>query len=294
MTGIAYARLSENEAPAFAALTFPAYRPFLSPLAPEVMAIAAWSDGEPAALALALLDEQARHAELCSLFVRAPFRRRSLGATVLSRLEDALKDAGFQVIEGTYMTGKPSIPVLEHLLSRQAWEPPDRRMLVLRARYETMSRAPWVEKANLPVGFAIGRWDEITPAERDALFQSQAETPWVAPDLWPFDFEEGSHAPTSVVLRRDGAVVGWLLTHLIGDVLRYTCSYVHPDLQRRARILPLYAEVMHRAHALGIEKGMWTVPTHHPAMLAFAMRWMAPYAEACDETRGTRKVLTLL
>lgn len=279
------------EAWAFSALTFPVLRSLLLPLSPEAVAIAAWVDGEPAGLALAVHDRESDRAELCSLFVRQAYRGRGLAGGLLDRLDDALQAAGVRELVAVYMTGKPSIPVLEHLLAQRGWEAPERRMLVLRASYDTMARAPWVAKAGLDDSFSICAWGEVTPDEREALRRSQAETSWIAPDLIPFDFEEGCHAPTSVALRREGEVVGWLITHLIGGVLRYTCSYVHPTLQRRGRILPLYAEVMRRAHEMGIDQGMWTVPVHHPAMAAFAERWMAPYADACDETRGTRKGL---
>ncbi|MOA47145.1 hypothetical protein D3C78_1697530 [compost metagenome] len=122
------------------------------------------------------------------------------------------------------MTGKPSIPVLEHVLARRGWEAPERRMLVLRAHYDRMSQAPWVAKAGLGGGFEIGRWDEVTPLEREDLLRRHEASPWIAPDLIPFDFEEEAQAPTSVVQRQDGKVVGWLITHLFGVVLRYTCS----------------------------------------------------------------------
>lgn len=292
MAGVSYHRLTPDEGQEFAALTFPAYRSWLSSGGPGGLAIAARVDGEPAGLALAVRDEGGEQAEFCSIFVRQAYRRRGLASGLLERLEAALQAEGAQEVHGVYMTGKPSIPVLEQLLARRGWDAPERRMLVLRAHYDRMSRAPWVAKAGLGDGFEIGRWDEVTPSEREDLLRRHEESPWIAPDLIPFDFEADAHAPTSVVLRQDGKVVGWLITHLFGDVLRYTCSYVHPDLQRRARILPLYAEVMRRAHAQGISQGMWTVPVQHPAMLAFAQRWMAPYAEACDETRGTRKRLT--
>lgn len=291
MSAVAYGRLAASEGLEFAGLTFPAFRAGLVSLEPEVLAIAARVDGLPAGLALAVRDATGEHAELCSLFVRPAYRRRGLAAGLLERLEAALQAEGTQEVHGVYMTGKPSIPVLEHLLALRGWDAPERRMLVVRARYDQMSRASWVAKATLGDCFEIGRWDEVTPLEREDLKRSQEASPWIAPDLLPFDFEVDAHAPTSVVLRHHGKVVGWLITHLFEDVLRYTCSYVHPDLQRRARILPLYAEVMRRAHAMGIDRGMWTVPVQHPAMMAFAQRWMAPYAEACDETRGTGKRL---
>ncbi|MNK68918.1 Acetyltransferase (GNAT) family protein [compost metagenome] len=291
MAGVTYRRLMPAEGPFFAALTFPAYRSWLSSGEPALLAIAVQVDNEPAGLALAVREPAGEQAELCSIFVRQAYRRRGLSAGLLERLEAALREEGAHEVHGVYMTGKPSTPVLEHLLATRGWDAPERRMLVLRAHYDRMSRAPWVAKASLGDGLTLDRWDALTSCERAELRRSQEASPWIAPDLIPFDFEENSYAPASLVLRRGGKVVGWLITHRFGDVLRYTCSYVHPELQRRARILPLYAEVMRRAHAQGISQGIWTIPVQHPAMMAFAQRWMAPYAEACDETRGTRKRL---
>ncbi|HEY9897740.1 MAG TPA: GNAT family N-acetyltransferase [Pantanalinema sp.] len=293
MSGVEYARLGPAPAPAYSGLTFPAFRPLLAPLAPEAVAIAAQVEGIPAGLALAVRDERGEHAELCSLYVPRAHRGRGIASSLLERLEEALSGAGVREVTGVYLTGKPSIPALEHLLVRGGWEAPESRMLVVRAHYDAMARAPWVQRASLADGFAVGAWGEVSASEREGILRSQAETAWIAPDLVPFDFEEGCHGPTSVALRHRGEVVGWLITHLLDDVLRYTCSYVHPALQRRARILPLYVEVMRRAYGLGIAQGMWTVPAHHPAMAAFATRWMAPYADFFGETRGVRKRLTL-
>ena len=107
----------------------------------------------------------------------------------------------------------------------------------------------------------------------------------------PFDFLSEHHEATSLALRKDGKVRGWLINHLVGDTLRYTCSFVHPTLQRKGRVFVLYSEAMRRMQRLGIDKGMWTVPTQHPGMQAFARRWMMPYSDSFTESRESVKLL---
>ena len=61
-------------------------------------------------------------------------------------------------------------------------------------------------------------------------------------------------------------------------------------MQRRGRLLALYAAAGERALADGFKRGSWTVPLHHEAKAAFARRWMARVAR-CRETRGSAKLL---
>lgn len=112
----------------------------------------------------------------------------------------------------------------------------------------------------------------------------------MATDLVPFDYAAGCDPHTSLGLRYRGEVVGWVITHVIGgDTLRFTCSYLHPDLQKMGRLIPVYESAIRRSEEQGITKGSWTVPYHHPRMVAFVTRWIAPYADSVGQTRSVTK-----
>ena len=74
-------------------------------------------------------------------------------------------------------------------------------------------------------------------------------------------------------------------------VLRFTCGFVHRDLQRMARILLLVNEAVERAPEIGMSQAMWTIPLAHESMVRFAQRWMQPYSTFFGETRGVGKRL---
>jgi len=91
------------------------------------------------------------------------------------------------------------------------------------------------------------------------------------------------------VLLVQGVARGWVINHAVDGVLRFTCSFVHRDLQRMGRVLLLYNEAVARARGLGFSEGMWTIPMQHHGMARFARRWMQPYSTFFGETRGSRK-----
>lgn len=286
----AAAPLAPGEAAAFMPLTFPSYRARLAEPEAGDVAIALRLDGAPVGLALGARSGSA--AEALSLFVAPDARGQGLAGALLARLEQELASAGARRIEATYTAGKPTTPALERVLSRAGWSPPAARMLRVKARNETMWGAGWVGLGALAAGDAIVPWRDVSSSERRALAEEQARTGWIPADLSPFEHEAGHLAEASVALRREGAIAGWVITHRLDErTLRYTCSYMHPALQRRGRLLPLYEAVMRRAGALGLERGIWTVPLHHAGMAAFVRRWMAPFADELSETRGSWKPL---
>lgn len=60
------------------------------------------------------------------------------------------------------------------------------------------------------------------------------------PDPLPFDHEAHCEPHTSLALKANDRVIGWTISHRVGGVLRYTCSFMHPRWQRRGHILLLY------------------------------------------------------
>src|SRR5262249_40912938 len=142
----------------------------------------------------------------------------------------------------------------------------------------------------LPPGMDIVAWKDVTEAEREEIRRSHAEKPWIAPDLIPFDHEENYDVATSIALRQNGKVVGWVINHqMTQKMVRFTCSFVRMDLQRMGRIVWLYVDSVRRAGENGYYEAMWTVPLKHPRTVAFTRRWMAPYSTFFGETRGVEK-----
>ena len=299
--------LEAGDGDPYAAMTFPAYRHLLAGVpaprhldaanAPPVqpLAIALTVENEPSGLALAELPlEGDTEPELLSLWVTPQLRGRGLGLLLTAAVEQAVAQRGFGRLHAVYTTGKPSTPAVERIFTRRGWSQPSLRTVLVRFTVEDLERIPWM-RLGIRRGFEALPWAEVTPEEKAALKASDAATGWIAPDLRPWDFDaEGYEPVTSLALRHRGAIVGWVINHVIGPgFLRYTCSFVHPDLGRRGLLITLYAESLRRMRRTSFTKGTLVAPAHHPAMVAFVRRRCAPYVSMTAETRGTFKILHL-
>jgi GNAT superfamily N-acetyltransferase len=230
------------------------------------------------------------HPELLSLFVAPKARRQGLGSKLVDEFEQAVAAAGFTRIEIVYMSGAPEIESLERILARHGWSEPTPRMLVLRGSLSTFVTAPWYGKYRLGSGLSLFSWSEVTPEDITRLQESQAAGPWIPEDLLPWRHRNTDES--SVGIRGNEGVVGWVINHRVGDdLVRFTCSFIRRDLARRGRIVPAYSEAVRRAVEAGYKRIMFTVPMRHANMVEFGRRWCAPYLEFQGETRGASKDL---
>ncbi|MEO6324712.1 MAG: GNAT family N-acetyltransferase [Thermoanaerobaculia bacterium] len=305
-TPVRFWRLSGEEAGAFSALTFPAYRHLLAleraprhvgmallkPVLP--VACGAFLGDVPVGLALAEIpDDPAEGAELLSLFVQEPFRGTGIATSLLDLLSNELSSLGIPRVHAVYMTGQPSQPALERVLSLCGWSKPVPRMLSVRITLEKLRRTDWYGRYRLDPQLEIFPWASLTRAERDVLLASQRESGWIAPNLEPWKHDADGFEPVSSVgVRYRGVVVGWVINHAVSEkVVRFTCSFIRKDFGRRGKLVPVYTESIRRLLATDFESCTFTVPLQHRGMAAFTLRWIGALASFTGETRGTEKSL---
>ena len=277
----------------YANLTFRHYAKRLTLEHPrwEPLVVAASLDGAPVGLGLAQPEAGTNWAELLSLSVAEKLRGQGVATELLRRVEAACLARGIDTLYGHYMSGEDSTAAVERVLEKRAFSVPVPRMLAVRCSLESISHAPWIKRYKLPPHFEILPWTELSEAERAQIRQSNAAAPWIPDDLLPFSFEADIEPVTSLALRVRGEIRGWVINHLVEGMLRFTCSYMHPEQQRLGRILLLYNEAVRRSPSINVSVGMWTVPFEHAGMVAFARRWMQPYSIFFGETRGVQKKL---
>ena len=290
-----------------AGMTFPAFRHLLrlapgprhlgKSTAPPVQPVAVTATAGDRVVGLALaempVDNPKGASELLSVVVTKPLRGQGLGSALLNRLEREMGAAGCRFVGATYMTGTSSYEIVEKMLRSARWQPPSTRMYTLRATAEEAMALPWFKRHRLREGFSLFPWAELGADELAEMKRSQAESPWIAPDLQPWDHDRDGFEPkTSVGIRYDGRVVGWVINHLIAkDTVRFTCSYLRKDLSRFGRIIPAYIESITRLSQTDMKWLSFTVPVHHKGMAKFVSKRCAPGVSFFAETRGTAKLL---
>lgn len=310
--------LRPADAPAFAGLTFPAFRHLLGlqpyvnalqdPTQPDSevprtpFAFGALAGGAPAGLVLGSIPhdsrrerDRLRNPELLSLFVGAAHRRQGLAGALLEAAESHLRERGERFVHGIYMTGQPSIAVLERMLAARGWSPPAFRFASARFTQAKLCQAEWLRRLPKIKGYEMLPWHELREDEtRQARARHQAQ-PWIPDSLrfWLFSPEMADRA-TSLGIRYKGELVGWVLNHPYRDtgVLRFSAAFVRWDLARLGMALPAVARSVELMPAAGYSHGTFVTPPHLEGMQAAIAKYVAPWADFVGESRGVYKELS--
>lgn len=293
-------------------MTFPAYRHLLR-LAPaprhtdmggqpviQPVALAAWTGAKPVGLVLAEtpIDRTGDNAgpEILSLFVLPDWRKGQIATALVAALEQRLAALGFDRVTAVWMTGRPGIEAVERIFVKLGWAAPITRTITVKFTPEEATRTPWFRRVRLPEGrFEIFDWSALRDEERAEIRRSHEREPWIAKGLEPWKHDAYGFDPiSSVGLRYDGTVVGWVINHRISETcVRFTCSFMRQDLSRRGRILPLYTESIQRLSAAGIPECTLVTPLDYAEMADFLRRRCASAVHFFGETRGSAKALAL-
>lgn len=286
-----------QEASKYYKLTFPFYYRQLQACTLEgnIVGIAIKSTDRPIALALAEIKSD-RQAEILSIFVEPSHRKQGLGTALLWQLLEELKKRHCNSVKMVYITGKSSTLALEGLLKKLDFTTPEPRMLVCKCDRKMMLEAPCLQKEYpLPRTMEIVSWLAITSEEKQQIQDSQTENPWIPEDLVPFKHEKNLEPLNSLGIRYQNRVVGWIITHRLQlDRIRYTCSFIKQNLQKRGLIIPAYFQsIKLQAAKPEISKAIWTVPYKYKPMINFVKKNLAPYMVSVEESRGVSKRLSV-
>jgi predicted GNAT family acetyltransferase len=278
----------------FQPLTFPLYRKLMSTekLEKSVIAIGAINElNQPVGLVLAQIKSHNHSIEVLSLYVKSDLRGKGMADVLLAHLEKESLKRGFKNIDISYTTGQSSTIALEKLLKKRDWEKPKTRQFIYKCDRK-MLEAPWLhQKYNLPSGFSLFLWKDITSGEKQKIMERQEAEKWIPQDLVPFQYEKSFEPLNSMGLRYQERIVGWLITHrIIDNTIRYTCGFVQKELQAFGLIFPLYIEAAKRqASFFPSYKASWAVPIAHKSMISFAQRNLAPYAISSEQSKFSSK-----
>jgi GNAT superfamily N-acetyltransferase len=283
------------------AMTFPLFRQLLPLLGTgnvdaqghRPIACRAIEGETPAGLVLGQVrSDNPSSLEMLSILGAPDFRGRGVATKLLAALEDAARgSAAVRQLTGVYMTGRPSIPALERVFAKCGFPPPALRMIVLKFTPEEAATCDWYKKARMPAGCTIFPWVEMTDEERARLKQSQADRAWIHPELEPWRSDKRFDEVSSVGMRKDGEVVGWVINHRASPTLvTFTTSFIRADLARRGGIFPLYVASIERLMGSGVICSFVT-SAKFESMVRFALRRGAPFIHYTGETREASKAL---
>lgn len=285
--------LTTADADACRPLTFPRYYGVLPEAGADgpAFGVKAANALGPAGLALAYARPGEPNAQLLSLFVAPAQRNAGLGTTLLRRLEETLAAAGCERLWATYSSGPAAAPAFERVLEKRGWEPPRPQVTIFKSDMAHLGRAPWLELP-LPEEFSAVPWGELGEAEREGVLAGQTGQPWYPEDLSPFLEPDIMEPLTSVGLRFEGRVIGWMICHRIAeDAIRYSSLFVREEFRERRLGVPLVAAALRRQRASPIARLIWIVSVKNAVMLRLVERYLTPYLTSRSESRGASTTL---
>lgn len=188
--------------------------------------VMAKSGDKAVGLVLGLSDQKGANFRILSLKVNPQNQNQKIATRMLLALEQSLKKEGFKSIDLQYRSHWPTIPILKKLFIRLSWHEP---IFSLRICQSLIEQAFPVFHTNhkLPEGYEFTSWEEVTNDEKEKIKQKHASAKWYPEDVSPFQLEHIIEPRTSVALRFQGEIVGWLVMHQITkETLEYTALFV--------------------------------------------------------------------
>lgn len=278
--------LSMATAPAYSALTFPAFQSLLS--GSENIAIGA-GDIQPVGLVLAKPAPDKNMLTVLSLYVEKPARNQGIACQLVKALVSESRQRGY---DGLCIQYRAPRPALERVLAKTGWTMP----VPFLTTYKTDARiraTPLLDFGfELDDRYEIFAWSELQAEDRPHIVALLEREPLPSRFLSPWPEADRVEPLNSVGVRFEGRVVGWSLTHRLDpQTIRYSGIFVHPDhrgLKGMGVGLCLLIESIQRHLPYSeteIPFALFVVRRDNAFMPSIAQRYLAPYAFEKQEMR---------
>jgi len=279
-TGIEIELLNRFSVIAYTHMVFPFHLRALASVTHNgpCLAIGASRGGVPVGLAFGKLPGSVPEAH--SLFVSKDERNQGLGTALLRRLEAEMRRLGARRVRCGYLEKPEQTPALVRVLEKCGWPAPIPHKLHASFTVKRMLEAPFMREYELPPGYTIVPWRELTTAQRRVLEEECENADWIPRRLRPFQYEVSLEERNSLALLHGERVVGWnIIQQLQPRILTYSCSYMHPSLAPRGFIFNLYVRsVRLQARDIAdIPSACLVAPMDMKPMVAFVRRRFGPF-----------------
>ena len=204
--------------------------------------------GRPVGLAVFSCQNDSEKASLESIFVHPDARRRGVGRGLLQAVDSTLIERGVAGVTGTWYHDARSAAMVECLLADFGWSDPVPSSTVHRGGRRLLDHLVGNSRVTrLPAGFIFDSWADLS-SDEIVQVRDLREVHEIGMGLHP-DGETmlSVSSETTVVLRREGEIAGWMMHHeLDRETLRYSSLWLRPDLAGRGLGISLGIESARR------------------------------------------------
>lgn len=260
--------LDGHTAPTFGHLTFAGNRPSLERLS-DHEAAGARVLGLPVGLGLARLAGDGESAQLASIVVAEPLRRRGIGRALLVALVGWLASRGCRALSAQYPEFWSGATALTGFLGACGWPAPEVRahryqVNVVRGDLGFLPARP------IPPGVTVVPWRTLSERQLASLRCRLGDDPRYADTLQFMNGSVGTGEVHNLAALESDGVIASLQIRVLGDVLEYDSLWVRGDRRRRGVGLMLIRMAAERGMQAGVTRLAWIVRCDNPLGTAFA------------------------
>lgn len=236
-------------------------------------------------------------AKLLSWYVLPPFRGLGIGKELLIQTEKVLHKNKFVSINLNYRSDWTNATTFEYILEKRKWETPKTLTYFCKSSMDIIIDAPWMHKLQLPKGMELFLWKEVTQKEKQEILHKKQTQNWYPNVLSPFQHENKMDLATSVGLKYEGEIIGWMITHrLKSDTVEFTAAFVDQNalgggLRKQSLFLPILAKSLNYLKEDGSKYGIWQMQVDNPSIQKFVDKFLKPYLISFVESKVSYKVL---
>lgn len=180
---------------------------------------------------------------------------------------------------------------LEKQLYDSAWSRP--KPMIRQYFIDIASLKPnWLlQERRLPLGYELFSWTELTKSEQRRI-KVQANQGYYPYDVFPYGRSGNPHSLTSVGLRAEGKVIGWMATHQIDPLtLAYSALYIDAAWRAQKLSMNLLTEAIRRHKATSIPNAYFKLNLKRISddWYSFVKEGLAPHAYRIEDILISQK-----
>lgn len=257
-----------------------------------ILAVSVRKDDNLIGLCLAEYDSDQPVSEIFSFYIDPDYRNKGIGNEMLLKTEQILQHKGFKAISCYYWSSWPSFEATKHILTKQGYSEPEKLMHVFKTDIERVAKIPWKENVVLPEELEIVQWSWVSPDEKAELLNEQEINPFFPAYLSPFSHEDKIAYYTSLALKKNDKVVGWLMTYWNDrETLEYNNLFIKKE-HRESLKIPM--EMIKTASMLQVQQGvhniLWSVGQENPQLESYFDGKFGDYSDKATIYRSVKNL----
>ncbi|HIF71868.1 MAG TPA: GNAT family N-acetyltransferase [Dehalococcoidia bacterium] len=230
------------------------------------------------------------------LEVNKAYRNLGIGSELLKKYEADSTDSDRKQLVFSVIENEESHDAALKVAKRNGWGKPEIGAYCYRTTIEKFFESvPWAEKhREYRYQQYLFPWKELTSAERNQLKDEEGPDSWrdepdpASPLVFGRDFEPN----TSLGVRIDGEIVGWMINGLYGaDTVLYGSYFVRRPYRNAGMAISLLLEALKRQREAEIPNCIWFAQKSNPEAKRLYDKILAPCILSRNRVYSVKKVL---